>query len=59
MDVKPVFCEPRVAGEQFDQVVDKYYKSIESGSGGLLLGVCRGKVMTKIKGTRETTGTIF
>ena len=41
---KQVLAEPRRSGDEFDMVMDKFYSSIDSGHGALLVAVCRGKV---------------
>lgn len=42
--LKPITCEPRASGEDFDAVMTGYYEGIQRGSGGIFLAVCRGKV---------------
>lgn len=42
--VKPISCEPRGSGDDFDSVMTKYYEGIQRGVGGLFFAVCRGKV---------------
>ena len=43
--VKPISCEPRGSGEDFDAVMTRYYEGIQRGVGGLFFAVCRGKVL--------------
>lgn len=42
--IKPLFAEPRAAGEAFDAVIASYYRAVDEGRGGLFMAVCRGKV---------------
>ena len=42
--VKPISCEPRGSGDDFDAVMTRYYEGIQRGVGGLFFAVCRGKV---------------
>ena len=41
---KQVLTEPRRSGDEFEEVMDKYYRAVDSGRGALLVAVCRGKV---------------
>ncbi len=47
--VKPVFQEPRGAGDVFDRAVKAYYSSVAAGKGGLFMAVCRGKVSKRVR----------
>ena len=42
--MKPVVCEPRGSGGDFDRVMADYYAGIQQQRGGVFLAVCRGKV---------------
>ena len=37
--------EPRESGKVFDSALASYTRAVEAGRGGLLIAVCRGKVM--------------
>lgn len=47
--VKPISCEPRGSGEDFDAVMTRYYEGIQRGAGGLFFAVCRGKARPAAK----------
>ena len=42
--IKEVVTEPRESGRVFDSAIASYNLAVESGRGGLLMAVCRGKV---------------
>jgi Fanconi anemia group J protein len=39
-----VVVEPRESGKAFELVMASYTRAVETGRGGLLMAVCRGKV---------------
>jgi hypothetical protein len=42
--LKPVVCEPRGGGEEFEKIMTSYYDDIKKGAGGIFFAICRGKV---------------
>ncbi len=44
--LKRIVCEPRGAGDAFDEVMKDYYGAIETGRGAIMFAIYRGKVCT-------------
>jgi len=42
--LKPVVCEPRGSGDEFEKIMSSYYDDIKRGAGGIFFAICRGKV---------------
>jgi len=47
--LKPVVCEPRGSGEEFERIMTSYYDDIKKGAGGIFFAICRGKVRLRLK----------